>query len=172
MTPDTITYSSFIDGLCKSGRMSDVWDLIDEMHDRGQPADVIIYTSLMDALCKNHNLDEAIVLFRKIKDLGFQANVYMYTVLIAGLCSCGRLKDAQEVFKILLTNDYHVNVCIKGLCKEGLFDETLALLSKMEDNGCIPNVITYEIVIQAVLRKGKKNMAVRLLCEMSARGLL
>jgi pentatricopeptide repeat protein len=36
---------------------------------------------------------------------------------------------------------------ISGLCKEGLFDEVLSLLSKMENNGSIPDVVTYEILV-------------------------
>jgi len=36
MVPNIVTYNSVIDGLCKSGEISDVWDLIDEMHDRAQ----------------------------------------------------------------------------------------------------------------------------------------
>ncbi|PNX80058.1 hypothetical protein L195_g036053 [Trifolium pratense] len=119
MIPNKVTYNSLIYGFCKSGRISYVLDLIDDMRDRGQPANVITYTSLIDALCKSHNLDMAIALFMKIKD------------------------------------------------REGLFDEVFTLLSKMEDNGCIPN----EIVICALFEKGKIDMVEKLLCEMIAREL-
>jgi pentatricopeptide repeat protein len=61
---------------------------------------------------------------------------------------------------------------ISGLCKEGLFDEVFTFLSKMEDNGCIPDAVTYEIVIRALFEKGKIDMAEKLLCEMIVRGLL
>lgn len=54
--------------LCKSGRISYIWDLIDEMHNRGQPANIINYNSLIDGLCKNSHLDKAISLFNKIED--------------------------------------------------------------------------------------------------------
>ncbi|MCI78197.1 pentatricopeptide repeat-containing protein, partial [Trifolium medium] len=39
----------------------------------------------------------------------------------------------------------------------------------MEDNGCIPDAVTYEIVICALFEKGKIDMAEKLLCEMIAR---
>ncbi|KAL2334600.1 hypothetical protein Fmac_015813 [Flemingia macrophylla] len=35
MNPNTVTYNSLIDGMCKSRRIDYVWDLVDEMHDRG-----------------------------------------------------------------------------------------------------------------------------------------
>jgi len=44
---------------------------------------------------------------------------------------------------------------ISGLSKEGLFGEVLALVSKMEDSGCISDAVTYEIVIRALFGKGK-----------------
>ncbi|QHO12271.1 Pentatricopeptide repeat-containing protein [Arachis hypogaea] len=61
---------------------------------------------------------------------------------------------------------------IDGLCKEGLFEEALALMSKMEDNGCLPNAVTFEIVIRALFENGENDMAEKLLREMIARGLL
>ncbi|XLT95075.1 hypothetical protein HN873_016737, partial [Arachis hypogaea] len=51
---------------------------------------------------------------------------------------------AIEIFQDLSVKGYHPNVrtyniIINGLCKEGLFEEALALLSKMEGNGCLPD---------------------------------
>ena len=61
---------------------------------------------------------------------------------------------------------------INGLCKEGFFDEALSLLSKMEDNGCTPDGVTYEIIIRALFESNRNDNAVKLLREMIARGLL
>jgi pentatricopeptide repeat domain-containing protein 1/leucine-rich PPR motif-containing protein len=42
---------------------------------------------------------------------------------------------------------------IHGLCLEGLFDEAESLLSKMEDNGCIPKAekFLYEMIARGLL---------------------
>lgn len=61
---------------------------------------------------------------------------------------------------------------INGLCKEGLFGEALALLSEMEDSGCIPNAITYEVIIRAFFEKCENDKAEKFLCEMMVKGLL
>ncbi|KAL2335578.1 hypothetical protein Fmac_016791 [Flemingia macrophylla] len=42
----------------------------------------------------------------------------------------------------------------------------------MEDNGCIPNAITFEIIICALFQKDENDKAEKLLLEMIARGLL
>jgi len=53
-----------------------------------------------------------------------------------------------------------------------LFDEALALLSEMENKGCAPNAVTYEIFIRALFEKVDKDKVEQLLREMIAGGLL
>jgi pentatricopeptide repeat protein len=53
-----------------------------------------------------------------------------------------------------------------------LFDEALALLSKMKDNNCIPNAATYEIIIHSLFNKDENDKAEKLVREVIARGLL
>lgn len=148
------------------------------MYDRSQPPNIFTYNSLLDGLCKNHNLERAIALFKKVKEKEILSDVYSDTLIVIDeLCTGGRLKYAQEIFQYLLVKGYHIDVwtyivMINGLCKEGLFDEALALLSKMEHAGCIPNVVAYEIIIRALLQKDDNDSAEELLREMIARGLL
>nr|AFK39839.1 unknown [Medicago truncatula] len=61
---------------------------------------------------------------------------------------------------------------IQGFCSHGLLDESLVLLSKMEENGCIPDAVTYEIIICSLFDKDKNDKAEKLLREMITRGLL
>ena len=60
---------------------------------------------------------------------------------------------------------------INGLCKEGLFDEALALKSKLEENHCFPDAVTFETIIRALFKKNRNIEAEKLLREMRARGL-
>jgi pentatricopeptide repeat domain-containing protein 1 len=81
------------------------------------------------------------------------------------------------IFQDLLIKGYNVsvwtyNIMINGLCLEGFLDEAEALLSKMEDNLCIPDVVTFETIIRALFKNDKNKMAEKLLREMIARGLL
>jgi pentatricopeptide repeat protein len=92
------------------------------------------------------------------------------------LCKGGRLKNAQVIFQELLTKGYNLtvwtyNVMINGLCKEGLFDQAIALLSRMEDNGCIPDIVSYETIIYSLFQKDERDRAEKLVREMIAKGL-
>jgi pentatricopeptide repeat protein len=42
---------------------------------------------------------------------------------------------------------------IHGLCKQGFLDEAEALLYKMVDNDCLPNYITFDTIVRALLVK-------------------
>ncbi|RHN52629.1 putative pentatricopeptide [Medicago truncatula] len=144
------------------------------MHDRGQQPDIITYNSILDALCKKHHAGKAIALLTKLKDQGIRPNMNTYTILVKGLCRSGKLEDARKVFEDLGYNldVYAYTVMIQGFCDKGLFDEVLALLSKMEENGCIPDAKTYEIIILSLFEKDENDMAEKLLREMIMRGLL
>jgi pentatricopeptide repeat domain-containing protein 1/leucine-rich PPR motif-containing protein len=48
----------------------------------------------------------------------------------------------------------------------------MALLSKMKDNGCIPDPVTYETIIRALFENDENYKANKLLCEMIDRGVL
>ncbi|KAL2334581.1 hypothetical protein Fmac_015794 [Flemingia macrophylla] len=106
---DQVTYGKLVNGLCKTGetkagleflkkiegRIDYVWDLVDEMHNRGQPVNIITYSSLLDALCKNCHLERAIALFKNMINRGIKPDKYTYTIIVDGLCKGGRLKTTR-----------------------------------------------------------------------------
>lgn len=53
-----------------------------------------------------------------------------------------------------------------------LVDEALALLSRMEDNGCIPDLVSYETIMYALFEQNERDKAEKLLLEMISRGLI
>jgi pentatricopeptide repeat protein len=61
---------------------------------------------------------------------------------------------------------------IIGLCREGLFDAALSLMSKMEDSGLTHDVVTYETIFRALFKNRKNDKAEKILHEMIGRGLL
>jgi len=48
---------------------------------------------------------------------------------------------------------------INGLCKRGLLYEELTLWSMMEDNGCMTEVITFDIMIRVLFDKDETDKA-------------
>nr|KYP39089.1 Pentatricopeptide repeat-containing protein At1g09900 family [Cajanus cajan] len=180
---DVSTYIVMINGFCRKGFFGEALAFLSKMEDAGCIPNVVTYEIIIlqiMTLCyphrENHNLDRAIALLKKIKEQRSQLDVYSYTLIIDSLCKDGRLANAREVFQYLLIKGYHLDVStyivmINGFCRKGFFGEALAFLSKMEDAGCIPNVVTYEIIIRALLENDENDKAEKLLREMIARRL-
>ena len=88
------------------------------------------------------------------------------------------MNDAWEIFQYLLGKGYQLNLhtytaMIHGFCKEGLLDEAISLLEKMEENGCAPNFVTYYVVLhRCLLERNENAKAEKLLHEMISRGFL
>lgn len=59
---------------------------------------------------------------------------------------------------------------INGLCREGLLDEAKELLLKMEETSCIPNYITYNVIVQGFLKSSQCAEAIVLIEKMIERG--
>ena len=66
LTPDVVTYTTLIGGLCKVGRIQDAQELILEMQIRGQVLNCRTYATLLHGLCENGQLEEAMKLFQDI----------------------------------------------------------------------------------------------------------
>ncbi|XLS59095.1 hypothetical protein HN51_008850 [Arachis hypogaea] len=134
LIPNTVTYNTLIDGLGKSKRISHALELLIEMHDKGQPSSIFTYNFLIDALDWH------------------SPNIHSYNILIDGLRKSGKLKHAQEIFQDLPVRGYHLdvqtyNIMINSLSREDLFEDALALLSKMEHDDCIPDAVSFESII-------------------------
>jgi len=59
---------------------------------------------------------------------------------------------------------------IKGLCKEGLLKEARVLFEQMEENGCLPNHVTYNTIIQGFLQHNEISWAVKYIKMMVDKG--
>ncbi|KAK4720507.1 hypothetical protein R3W88_010740 [Solanum pinnatisectum] len=58
----------------------------------------------------------------------------------------------------------------KPLCNRGLVDEAKELLGKMEDNGCLLDNATSNLIVHGFLKSNKTNEAMALLKEIIQRG--
>ncbi|KAK2445212.1 Pentatricopeptide repeat (PPR) superfamily protein [Trifolium repens] len=95
--PDSYTYGTLINGLCKLGQISQAKELLDEMEEKGLLPSVVSYTSLIHGLCQSNNLDGAIELLEEMIRNGIEPNVFTYSSLMDGLCKCGQSSQAMEL---------------------------------------------------------------------------
>lgn len=96
---------------------------------------------------------------------------------VENFCKGEKLKIAEEALQHLLIHGCCPNVrtytiMINALCKDCSFDEAMTLLSKMDDNDCPPDAVTFETIIGALQERNETDKAEKLRLEMIERGLV
>ena len=69
-SPNSMTYSVMINGLCKMQMLSVARGLFCKMKDSGIRPTVIDYNALMTSLCREDSLEQARSLFQEILEFG------------------------------------------------------------------------------------------------------
>lgn len=126
------------------------------MQSRRGAVDEVTYGTLIDALCRSQHLEKAIELLRGMQDRGIVPDIVTYNILINGYCEAGQIEFAQKLLSVLETkrqvNVRTYNIVIQRLCKGGKLDEAEDLMMRMEGNGCSPDDLAYNLMIQSFLR--------------------
>ncbi|KAJ0485963.1 putative tetratricopeptide-like helical domain superfamily [Helianthus annuus] len=174
---DLITFNTLINGLCKSGRITEARYLIDEMTRVGLKADKVTYTSLLDGCCKEGNLDMALGVKEKMVNEGVELDNVTFTALISGLCREGLVIEAEKTLREmrksgLKTDAATYTMVIDGFCKKGDVKTGFHLLKEMRRDGVIPGVITYNVLMIGLCKLGQLKNANKLLRSMLDLGVL
>ncbi|KAJ9557440.1 hypothetical protein OSB04_012054 [Centaurea solstitialis] len=157
MKPDVITYNTMLQGLFRVGRYKDALELFNEMRMHNQiPPDAITYGIVLEGLCNNHQVDEALSLFRMMCGNELNLDIVLYNILIDGASKCGKPDIAKDI--------------ISCFCREGQVREATELFFQMEERGCPPNCVTYNVLLQGLLKNGQYDMIEMWLKKMDAQG--
>lgn len=174
--PDSYTYGTLINGLCKLGKISEAKELFKEMEQKGFSASVVTYTSLIHGLCQSNNLDEAIGLLEEMKRKDIDPNVFTYSSLMDGLCKGGLSSQAMELLEVMVRKHHVPNMVtystlISGLCKEGKLREAVEILDRMRIQGLKPNAGLYGKIIRGLCAAGSYQEAANFIDEMVLGGI-
>ncbi|EXC05160.1 hypothetical protein L484_003966 [Morus notabilis] len=175
-TPDSYTYGTLINGLCRFGKVGDAKELFKEMETRGCSPTVVTYTSLIHGLCQSNNLDEAVELFEEMTSKGISPNVFTYSSLMDGFCKGGRSSHAMDLFHMMISKGHSPNMVtystlIHGLCKEGKLRESMEILDRMKLQGLKPDAGLYRKIITGFCDVGKFQEAANFIDEMVLEGI-
>ncbi|KAF6155506.1 hypothetical protein GIB67_017861 [Kingdonia uniflora] len=163
--PDSYTYGTLINGLCKLGKISEAKELFEEMDAKDCSPTVVTYTSLIHGSCLSNILDEAMELFEEMSRKGIEPNMVTFSSLMDGLCKGGRSLQALKLREKMIgkrfsTNTIIYNNLVSGLCKEGKVPdaEVANLLDEMVPGGIFPIHVSWSLQVNS------HNMVVSGLC--------
>ncbi|KAK7327834.1 hypothetical protein VNO77_21927 [Canavalia gladiata] len=175
--PDSYTYGTLINGLCKLGKIGEAMELFKEMELKGLAASVVTYTSLIHGMCQSNNLDEAIRLLEEMKRNDIEPNVFTYSSRMDGLCKGGHSSSqALELLQMMVRKHHLLNMVtystlINGLCKEGKLSEAVEILDRMRLQGLKPDEGLYGKIISGLCAAGSYQKAANFIDEMVLGGI-
>ncbi|KAJ4884046.1 Tetratricopeptide repeat (TPR)-like superfamily protein [Raphanus sativus] len=97
--PDTVTYNILAKGFHLLGMIKWVWEIIQQMLDKGLTPDVITCTILLCGHCQLGNIDKGLRLLKDMRssgsDLKLNSVIIPCSVMLSGLCKTGRIEEAS-----------------------------------------------------------------------------
>mmetsp|Transcript_4838 Transcript_4838/g.9473 ORF Transcript_4838/g.9473 Transcript_4838/m.9473 type:complete len:643 (-) Transcript_4838:229-2157(-) len=168
--------------LVKTAGLSGLYDLSREVLDsatQNGKANTITYNTAISACRANKDLSGAMSIFEDMLQRGIEPNAITYVVL---LNVCGMTNSADHAVRLLDDMEQRGIKRDGGVCKSatmafsriGDWRRAVQFLTEMEDSGVLPDEHTYDAVISACIKHGKKEgirMALELLDGYEAAGL-
>ncbi|PWZ28564.1 Pentatricopeptide repeat-containing protein [Zea mays] len=192
--PNSYTYNIIVSGLCKEGKAFDARRVENFIRSGVMSPDVVTYTSLLHAYCSKGNIAAANRILDEMAQKGCAPNSFTYNVLLQSLWRAGRTTEAERLLERMSEKGYSLdtagcNIIIDGLCRNSKLDVAMGIVDGMWEEGstalgrlgnsflsvvsdssisqrCLPDRITYSILISALCKEGRFDEAKKKLLEM------
>ncbi|PNY08478.1 pentatricopeptide repeat-containing protein at1g79540-like protein [Trifolium pratense] len=174
LTPDAHCYNAIIKGLCDVGLLNRAQSLRLEI----SKENVCTHTIIICEMCKRGMIDEAQELFHRIEKLGFVPSVVTFNALINGLCKAHKLEEAillcynmemRRTYWLFLRGP-DLQKKVQQMCEDGQFLNAYEFLT-LTNSRVKPDIITYNILINACCRASEIQRARHLFKELQKNGL-
>ncbi|KAJ4851530.1 hypothetical protein Tsubulata_047534 [Turnera subulata] len=153
---DLVSYSIYMDIVCKSGKPWKAVKLYKYMKSKGMKLDVVAYNTVIRAIGLSDGVDFALRVFREMRELGCDPNVVTCNILIKLLCENGRLRDAYKLLDEMPKRGVMPDVITyhSFFANLGRPKEILLLFDRMIGSGVRPRMDTYVMLMRKFGRWG------------------
>ena len=185
VSPDLITYNTFIKGCAQMGLYNEVLGAFEDMcnNKKVSPNDVT-FNTLIDVFVRSKNMNKVWFIIAKMKEMGIKPDNFTYSTIIKGLnkntnLNCSDSSNSKKENELDLAFKLFENVkknskpdeilynCIMDAClRFGKIDKMLELYDNMLFEGIKPSSITCGIVIKAYGMQGKLDKALQIYEQM------
>ncbi|CAN6464795.1 unnamed protein product [Victoria cruziana] len=188
LVPDTYCYNTLIKGLCDFGFLDRARSLQLEISKNNRFPDSATYTILVCGLCKEGLVSEAEQIFDEMGKLGCSPTAVTFNSLINGLCKAGDLRKAHILFYRMemgsnpslflrlsqgadrVHNKDELREMVEKLCESGQILKAYKLLKGLADSGVLPDIVTYNILINGLCKHENIDGAFKLFNELQIKG--
>lgn len=157
---DVYTYNTYVDALCKGGRMDLARHAIDvEMPAKNIWPNVVTYSTLMAGYSKAERFEDALNIYDEMKHLLIRLDRVSYNTLVGLYANLGWFEEAVGKFKEMeccgIKNDVVTyNALIEGYGRHNKYVEVQKLFDEMKARRIYPNDLTYSTLIK-IYTKGR-----------------
>ncbi|CAN1286516.1 Putative pentatricopeptide repeat-containing protein At5g59900 [Linum perenne] len=171
-----VTYSTFVRGLCKVGRLEDALEFVQDLRTRNFILNSYSYNAIIHGFCQKGELGEALKVMEEMDKFGIPQTAVTYSTFVRGLCKAGRAEYALVVVRDLkarncIFGSYCYNDVIHGFCQKGEVGEALKVLEEMKRCGVSPDVFSYSVLIEGCIMSGELDAANECVEEMTMNGV-
>ncbi|CAA7062428.1 unnamed protein product [Microthlaspi erraticum] len=139
LTPDAVTYSTLIEGYCKTGQIEEALEMFDELR-KSSVSSAVCYNRIIGALCEKGMLETAMDVLIELWEKGLDLDIRISRTLLHSIYG----SEGEKGILDLVYRLEHLNsdVCL------GMFNDAILLLCK---KGCFEAVIEVYMIMR---RKG------------------
>ncbi|KAK4857045.1 hypothetical protein QYF36_023994 [Acer negundo] len=157
---------------CRAGLWNVALEELGRLKDFGFKPSRATYNALIQIFLRVDRLDTAYLVHREMLDSGFVMDGFTLGCFVHSLCKAGRWREALTLIdkEEYVPDTVLYTKMISGLCEASLFEEAMDFLNRMRSSSCIPNVVTFRILLCGCLRKRQLGRCKRILSMMITEG--
>lgn len=172
------TYGSMIKAYGQAHDVERLWELWNEMAQRGVRPTAITLGCMVDALVKNNNVGSAWDLLHSlVKDeqLCSLVNTVIYSTVLKGFAMSKQVGKVFEVYTEMKTagvqcNTISYNTMLDACARCSSMDRVAQILTDMKASAVEPDIITYSTIVKGYCQSGDVDRAFEVLNEMKQDG--
>ncbi|KAI5062661.1 hypothetical protein GOP47_0023200 [Adiantum capillus-veneris] len=147
---DVVSWSTLIQAYMEHGYSFEAYDLLDHMQQEGVQPNEFTLVCLLKACSNIGEVEYGERIHSFVIEHGFECNLFIGNTLMDMYVKCDSLERAQILLSKLLKWDVLTwSIIMGGFAGRGLFQETLEAFKKMQENGVMPDEVSYVYLAKA-----------------------
>ncbi|XP_039173518.1 pentatricopeptide repeat-containing protein At2g36240-like [Eucalyptus grandis] len=129
------------------------------MKEKGCSPDVVSFNTLIRGFFRERKFEDAITMAYEMIELGCQLSSVTCEILVDGLCTEGKVAEACELLIGFQTGNIPSLIActtlVEGLRKQKKREDALALMENMLKEGIVPDIVTFNCLLEDLSDIGK-----------------
>ncbi|KAJ1382731.1 Tetratricopeptide-like helical domain superfamily [Sesbania bispinosa] len=189
LIPDAYCYNAVISDFCDIGLLDRARSLHLEISEHDGFHNTCTHTIIIRDMCKRGMVREAQEIFNQMENLGCFPSVVTFNALINGLCKAGKLQEANLLFYKMeigrspslffrlsqgsdrVFDSVSLQKKMEQMCEAGQILNAYKFLTQLADRGVVPDIMTYNILINGFCKAGNISGAFKLFKDLQLKGL-